>query len=441
MITLKKLLPKNYIQNKSIFPFIKESFWIIIGNILNISGSIVLIRNITEKIDPTIYGELILYLTIPSMISLIVFGGISNSIYRFYSFAIEENDLRGYLKAIKKIIFLIAITLLFFSIFIAIFWLLKGQISLSLNIISIYVYSILFIVNTTLNLILQAARKRLAVSFHIGIEAWIKILILNKSLVLFGYNVTSIIFAYSFSLFLSCLSQIITFNYSILRNNFKKNTISRINWYKKIWSYAWPFSSWGIFTWAQQSSDRWSLGLFTTKNVVGEYGVIFQLTYASIGIFTDLITTLIGPIFFQEAGSLKSDLRVKSVHNKTLFFAKFGIIMSLIIFLISLFFHENLAQVFLAKEYNNKSYLMPWLFLSGGLFSSGQMLSLKFFSEINSKGLIKIKVFTSLIGFILNFYATYLYGINGLIISLLVHSIIYLLWLFYIVNNSIKYKN
>ena len=57
------------------------------------------------------------------------------------------------------------------------------------------------------------------------------------------------------------------------------------------------FSSWGIFTWAQQSSDRWSLGLFTTKNVVGEYGVIFQLTYASIGIITNLIITLLGPIF------------------------------------------------------------------------------------------------------------------------------------------------
>ena len=188
---------------------VKESFWIIIGNILNISGSIVLLRNITEKIDPTIYGKLILYLTIPSMINLIIFGGISNSIYRFYSYAIEENDLRGYLKAIKNNIFncyYIIIFKYFYSNFLAF----KRS-----NIFKFKYHIHIFIFNSIYSKYnfksnLQAARKRLAVSFHIGIEAWIKILILNKSLVLFGYNVNSIIFAYSFSLFLSCLSQIIT---------------------------------------------------------------------------------------------------------------------------------------------------------------------------------------------------------------------------------------
>ncbi len=56
-MSLNKLKLQKYKFSKSIIPLAKESFWIFIGNILNISASIVLVKNITENIHPIIYGE------------------------------------------------------------------------------------------------------------------------------------------------------------------------------------------------------------------------------------------------------------------------------------------------------------------------------------------------------------------------------------------------
>ena len=31
------------------------------------------------------------------------------------------------------------------------------------------------------------------------------------------------------------------------------------SWRQQIWKYSWPFTAWGVFSWAQQVSDRWAL--------------------------------------------------------------------------------------------------------------------------------------------------------------------------------------
>ena len=58
-----------------------------------------MVRVLTEQLDPTEYGELALGLTIAALVYQVVNGGINNGIGRFYSIAVEKDDLNGYLHA------------------------------------------------------------------------------------------------------------------------------------------------------------------------------------------------------------------------------------------------------------------------------------------------------------------------------------------------------
>ena len=79
----------------------------------------------------------------------------------------------------------------------------------------------------------------------------------------------------------------------------------------------------------------------------------------------------------------------------------------------------------MANQYRENSYLLPWFFIAGGLFASGQILSLKILSQMKPQKLIPIKIATSIIGILLNIVGAYFYGLKGVIGGLILFSLIY----------------
>jgi len=87
-------------QNTSRFKRLaKEGGWVVIGQVTMIIGSLVLVRVLTEFLDPEQYGLLSLGLTVASLVNQVVMGGIVAGISRFYAIASEEDDIEGYLGA------------------------------------------------------------------------------------------------------------------------------------------------------------------------------------------------------------------------------------------------------------------------------------------------------------------------------------------------------
>ena len=76
----------------------KEGSWIVLGQITSVFGMLVLVRMLTEYLDPIQYGQLALGLTVAGLVNQVVMGGITNGIVRFYSIASEKHDLQGYLR-------------------------------------------------------------------------------------------------------------------------------------------------------------------------------------------------------------------------------------------------------------------------------------------------------------------------------------------------------
>lgn len=54
----------------------KEGFWIVLGQIVTVLGSLVLVRVLTGFLTPAQYGQLALGLTIVTLFNQVVFGGI-----------------------------------------------------------------------------------------------------------------------------------------------------------------------------------------------------------------------------------------------------------------------------------------------------------------------------------------------------------------------------
>ncbi|MEK7323064.1 MAG: oligosaccharide flippase family protein, partial [Pseudomonadota bacterium] len=155
----------------------KEGGWIVIGQIATVLGALVLVRVLTEYLEPTQYGQLALGLTIAGLVNQVVMGGVTAGIGRFYSIAAEKNDLPGYLHASCRLMGYATVVTAAIAVVImaGLLWLGYSQwmglaaVALVLSILSGY--------NASLSGIQNAARQRAIVAFHSGLDAWLKILL------------------------------------------------------------------------------------------------------------------------------------------------------------------------------------------------------------------------------------------------------------------------
>ena len=405
----------------------KEGSWVIIGQIIAILGSLVLVRVLTEYLKPVQYGQLVLGLTLGGLVNQVVMGGMSNGITRFYSIAAEKKDLYRYLRAsfflmsyATIVVVIIALVLL-----VSLLWLGYSQ-WLGLAIAAL-VFSVLSGYNATLNGIQNAARQRVTVALHSGLDAWLKVLLAVGMMLWLGRSSTVVLVGYALSLLLVTGSQLVFLRRLIQRKISVLQTSE--NWGRQIWTYSWPFSTWGVFTWAQQVSDRWALEAFTSTQEVGLYAVLFQLGYTPIGLVTGMVMTFLGPIFYQRSGAASDHTRNVSVHRVAwrITFASF--LVTVFAFFFTLLLHKQIFHLLVANQYHSVSNFLPWVVLAGGIFATGQMLSLKLMSEMKSTAMITVKIVTAILGVVLNMYGASQFGLQGIIAALIAFSCIYLFWM------------
>lgn len=408
----------------------QEGTWIVLGQVFSILGALVLVRVLTEYIEPTQYGRLALGLTVAGLVDQVAMGGLSNGISRYYSVAAERGEYGGYLSASGRLIGYATLVVLGvgFALFVALLTLGLSQ-WLGLAAAAL-LFAVLNIYNATLNGVQNAARQRAVVAFHGALDAWLKILLAVGAVLLLGSSGTAVVLGYACSSLLVTASQFLFLRRLIPPA--ARATGDGQAWGRQIWAYSWPFSIWGIFTWAQQSSDRWSLEAFASTHEVGLYAVLFQLGYTPVAIATGMAVSFIGPILYQRSGDATSAARNSHVHELVWRIALFCLLLTLCAFLVALAFHEDIFRIVVAAEFRTVSYLLPWVVLAGGLFATGQMLALKLMSELKSAAMLRVKIVTALLGLAFNIYGAAVAGTRGIAFSALAFSAIYLLWMLHL---------
>jgi O-antigen/teichoic acid export membrane protein len=418
---------RSFIATSRFQRLAKEGSWIVAGQIASVLGALVLVRVLTEHLEPAQYGQLTLGLTAAGFINQVVMGGVIGGIGRFYSIAAEQNDLPGYVLASRCLMFYataaaIAIALalmtglLWFGYS---HWMGLAAVALLFSVLSGY--------NVSLSGIQNAARQRAIVAFHGGLDAWLKILFALGVMFWLGSSSTTVVVGYTLSSLLVTGSQFF-FLRRLIRSEGGKTDVSA-NWGRQIWAYSWPFSMWGVFTWAQQVSDRWALQTFASTQEVGLYAVVFQLGYVPIGLVMIMVMNFLGPIFYQRSGSGVDETRNASVHRAAWLITLASLLMTIVAFIIAILLHEWIFQVLVAAKYQVVSYLLPWMILAGGIFAAGQLLSLKLMSEMKPTKMIAVKIVTGILGVSINIYGAKQFGLQGVVAALVTFSFIHLFWM------------
>lgn len=406
----------------------KEGSWIVIGQIASVFGALVLVRVLTEHLNPAQYGQLALGLTVAGLVNQVVMGGVCNGFSRFYSIAAEKEDLGGYWRASRRLILYATLAVLVIGLALMGGLLFLGYTQWMALAAAALVLSLVDGYNSAISGIQNAARQRAVVACHGGLNAWLRILLALGVLLWLGNSSTAVLIGYALSSLLVMGSQTVFLRRLVSRQGAPGGGDRQ--WVRQIWSYSWPFSAWGIFTWIQQSSDRWALDAFTTMRDVGLYAVLFQLGYTPIAMATGLAMSFLGPILYQRSGNASDHARNAVVHRLAWRITLFCMALTLVAFMLALNLHEWIFRLLVATEYRGASHLLPWMVLAGGIFAAGQMLALKMMSELKSKAMLWAKIGTAILGVLCNVYGASVAGVAGIVMAGVAFSAVYFLWIF-----------
>jgi len=408
----------------------KEGVSITLGQVFSVLGALVLVRVLTESLDPVQYGQIALGLTIVGLVEQVTMSGLGAGINRFYSVAAEKGDLGGYLHASRYLVMCATLVVAVVGpILLGVLGFVGGAGFVAFAAVTI-VFSLLNAYVGMFSAIQNAARRRATVAFNSVLDAWLKVLFAVSMIGLFGASSIAVVGGYLLSSLVVTGSQLYFLGRLLPRQIDWR--ADRRPWVKQMWAYAWPFSTWGIFTWAQVSSDRWALEVFATTQDVGLYAVLFQIGYAPVAMATSMAVSFIGPILFQRSGDASSESRNAGVGilawRITFLFLGFTVFG----FLAALALHEWVFRLLVAAEFRSMSYLLPWVVLAGGLFATAQMLSVKLMSDLRPAAMLWVKIVTAVLGVALNVYGASVAGADGVVVALVTFSVIYLVWMAYL---------
>lgn len=406
---------------------VKEGGVVVVGQVAAVLGTLVMVRVLTEHLAPAQYGHLALGLTVGAFVNQVVMGGVIGSIGRYYSIAAESNELFNYLEASKRLLIFAASAVTVLGFFFTLWMFLFGYSEFVFLTVCVLFFSVLSGFGASISAIQNAARQRAVVAFYSGLEAWLRIGCAVVFIVLLGATSTAAVLGFVVSLSIVTALQLLTLVQKTGPLDASKEEFSR--WSRRMWDYSWPFSLWGAFTWAQQVSDRWAIQTFSSAQEVGLYAVVFQLGYVPIGLVSGMAMSFIGPILYSRSGNCGDEKRNASVHRIAWQITLCGLALTLLAFGVSFYASEWIFSILVAKEYSSIAYLLPWMLLAGGVFSSGQMLALKLMAEMKPAEMVLVKIVTAVVGVGLNIVGARFYGLQGVVAALIFASALYFVWM------------
>ncbi|MEI6335426.1 MAG: lipopolysaccharide biosynthesis protein [Methylococcaceae bacterium] len=407
----------------------KEGSWIVIGQIMSVAASLVLVRVLTEHLNPAQYGQLALGLTVAGLVSQVVMGGIGNAISRFYSIAAEKQDLHGYLRASRRLMIYATVAVLVIGLVLmgGLFWL-RYTHWLGLAAAAL-VFSLLGAYNASLSGIQNAARQRAVVAFHGGLDGWLKILLAVGVMLWLGNSSTAVVIGYACSSLVVTGSQFI-FLRRLIKHQSKPSGADN-QWMRQMWAFLWPFLATNAFGWAQQSSARWALEIYTTTESVGLYSVLSQLGYTPIQTVTGFVMTFLTPILFARTGDANCTERNKNVRELTNKLAMLGLSLTGCAFIVAMLLHSYIFKLFVNSKYLLVSQYLPYLVLSGGIFAVAQLYAIRLQALFMMDKLVSSGIIISLFGVFLSFFGIRIAGVLGAVTGSLIFSASYLILMWY----------
>ncbi|MGP8246927.1 MAG: lipopolysaccharide biosynthesis protein [Bryobacteraceae bacterium] len=376
-------------------------------------------------------------MTLVTLTQQIVFGPLCSATLRSFASAAERNHLRLFFEASKFLFQLAAGVLIGIIALLALGLLWSGYVKWLPLLVAVGILSALSGYNSLLDGVQNAARQRSVVAWHQGVGQWLRYVLAVTAVLVIGASSTAAMLGYAVAAALVLGSQLAFFQQKI-RPLAKSEPATQMREVREMagqmWQYGWPFAVYGIFTWGQATSDRWSLQYFRSTSDVGLYQVLYQLSYYPMTMASVLLVQLATPILFARAGDGSDSIRVERTRHlvNAMVCGSIGITLVAVIAMVLL--RERIFALLVAPQYRAAASVAPAMVLSAGLFACGQVAVLSLLASAQTRLLIAPKVVTAVVGTALNCLGAWRWGIKGVVAGSIVFSAVYLMWVLFLAN-------
>jgi len=408
-----------------------EGFWVVFGQAVAVVGAVVGVRVLTKLLPPEVYGELALAMTGATLLNQVVFGPISNGASRFYAVAQEAADIPAYLLAVKRLALVATGWVMAGATSVAAFLLLTGYVRWLGLLLAALGFALLSGYNGILDAVQNAARQRLVVAWHQGLAAWGRFLVAAGVIVLLGASSTVAMVGFAMALLLVLSSQgwFLTRSTREVRCHIGSWQSTIPQWQTQIVSYSWSFVTMGLFNWAYYASQSWAIKFFGTAAEVGLFQALMQVASTPVTMAGQVFLSFVTPIVFARVGNSIDQGRLKRTERLVLCFALLAIGCAFVLAVMSHFVHQWVFRFLVAPEYWNASGYMPYVVLAAGILQASQIMGLLLLVWRLPHRLLGLSIWGQLYVAIQNFLLQMVFGMTGLVISILVGAVVHLLWM------------
>jgi len=409
---------------------LNEGIWVFLTQISSILLNIILISIVASKLNVSQYGSLALIMTIQAFFSLIFYGTINNGVLRYSSICNQLNKNSNFVNIVIKISLIIGTLLTIIGFALTIFFYLVGFKNYVQPFNVVLITSILIGTIDFLTSVILSLRKRKILFIIKTLEGIIKILVLYFATL---SNYLSVLYIYLITSIIICLTILAYFKKHLSKFSLSYTKFDHY-WIKKIYRYSSPFLYWAIFVWAQQNSLKWALELIVSRRELGLYNALSQIAYTPVIILFGVILNLITPIIYEKINPSLLNNESKRILNHILKFSTVSLFLIVFGAIILVPSSNYIVGLIFPIEYQEVSRFLPFVFVAGGLYSTGNILANIPFSINSPKILLKPNIYSSIIGISLSFVLVYFFGLSGGILALLLHGLLY----YFLVVLSVK---
>lgn len=408
----------------------REVAWVAAGQGASVLAMVVGVRLLTETLSPGSYGRLALGLTVVGLAQQLVVGPIANALMRWYSPARESGALRAYLAAGRGLLARATLALAGVFAVCAVALAVTGHRDWASWAVPAGLLALVSGVGSVLDGVQNAARQRRVVALHQGVGQWLRVLLALAGVRLLAPTAALALWGYAAAAVVVLVSQAAFFRLTLADSPHAPPAAPEEveRWRGRLWAYAWPFVTWGLFSWAHFSSDRWALQAFGSSAEVGRYAVVYQLGYYPLTLLTIVLGQLVEPLLFHRAGDGTDPGRTADARRLNNRVVAGAVAVSSVGMLVAAFLHGWIFRLLAAPEYRDVSWLLPWVVLAGGIYAASQLAVGSLLVGTDTRVLIGPKIGTAVAGVLFSVVGARTWGIEGVVAGTLASSVVSLVW-------------
>jgi len=336
---------------------LREGAWVAAGRVMIGLGTLLGVRLLTEFLDPSVYGAVVLMLGLTALGQGLFCRPLMQAAYRFYPDMVSSEGVRFLRWTTYKFLFVTTGGL-------ALFVLMVGAVCLPRVKVPYWLFVALaacLIVETPTALetsLLSAARRQRAVAIWDGTNACLKPAMAVLAILALGPTPQSVLFAYFLvtGFTFACARAFLSRDEEPRSIVYAPVTVE-CNLKQQILSFALPLTPLALVGWLTATSDRYIIGGLAGLREAGVYSAAYGLTSMPITMGAYVIMQTLWPVYNKavaqkDEGTAKRTFRIWLLTTITVCILGFVSIALL---------REWIAALLLAEQYRLTTPLLPWL--------------------------------------------------------------------------------